>query len=535
MPEISIPGHETLNLIGEGGMAQVYAGARLGAGKSIKPVAIKVIRPELSTDHRYQEMFLSEGRTAMMFAHGNIVTVFDVGVVDGQLYMVMDWVDGVTVSHFARTIIKKRGRPLELPVALAIVVQLLCGLDYAHNYKLDRKKVGIVHRDVSPHNVMISSSGEVKLLDFGVARIAGGRTTRSLKGNLSYMAREQAQGNPRVESDLYAVGALLFELLAGERFRSHCKTEDELLHDIFEGGVPELRRADVPEELRRLLRELLAVSWHDRPHSAVEVIKRIANLPVEQLSSNIPIKELYWAFFGESHSGLTRFAHRDPQMWVDHMRKLGKGKGGHRVVSKKTGFDEPVPEGSTEAVPRRLMQPRAHEGVSLHPAGDADADPFEASKTVRLDPERMRRPADARKAVVGEAPAPSDAAAAAAATSSAAIVEPTVRLAWPGAAERDGRGSPEGRSEAPPPDPTVRLTGSPFTRLDPAGVAWVRQGSFTRFGSVVRMLRGGAEGPVRWRDVLTGPAGLIVLAVLTFGVVLPITCHVTMRDSEVRR
>jgi len=507
-------------------MAHVYAGARLGAGKSIKPVAIKVIRPELSTDHRYQEMFLSEGRTAMMFGHGNIVAVFDVGVVDDRLYMVMDWVDGVTVSQFARTIIKKRGRPLELPVALAIVVQLLCALDYAHNYKLNRKKVGIVHRDVSPHNVMISSSGEVKLLDFGVARIAGGRTTRSLKGNLSYMAREQAQGNPRVESDLYAAGALLFELLEGERFRSHCKTEDELLQDIFEGGVPELRRADVPEELRRLLRELLAVSWHDRPHSAVEVIKRIANLAVDQLSSSIPIKELYWAFFGESHSGLTRFAHRDPQMWVDHMRKLGKGQGGHRAVSKKTGFDEPAPEGGAEVAPPMLMQPRAHEGVSLHPAGDTDADPFEVSKTVRLDPERTRRPTAA-----------SDGATSEAVTSAASVtVDPTVRLPWPGAAEGSDRERPEQRSEAPPTaEPTVRLAADLMGGMGSAGLASVRQGSFTRFGSVVRMLRGSTEGPVRWRDVLTGPVGLIVLAVLTFGVVLPIACHVTMQGSEVRR
>lgn len=383
MPEISIPGHEILNLIGEGGMAQVWAGARLGAGNSIKPVAIKVIRPEFSTNHRYQEMFVSEGRTAMMFSHGNIVTVFDVGCAGDQLYMVMDWVDGVTVSQFARAIVRKRGRPLELPVALSIVTQLFCALDYAHSYKVNRKKVGIVHRDVSPHNVMISSSGESKLLDFGVARVVGGRTTRSLKGNLIYMPREQAQGNPRVESDIYAAGALLFELLEGERFRSHCKTEDDVLRDIFEGGVPELGRADVPEELRRLLREMLSVAWRDRPHSAVEVIKRIERIPVEQFSSVLPIKDLYSAFFGEAHSGLTRVAHRDPEMWVEHMRKLGKA-GGHRVV--RSELEGQIPEPCHQQAQRTFMQPRAHEAVRLHPVVDDDEDPFEVATTVRLDP-----------------------------------------------------------------------------------------------------------------------------------------------------
>jgi len=516
MTEISIPGHEVLNLIGEGGMAQVWAGARLGAGQSLKPVAIKVIHPEFSSDHRYQELFLSEGRTTMMFSHGNIVTVFDVGAIDEQLYMVMEWIDGVTLSEFARTILKKRGRPLEIAVALSITVQVLCALDYAHTYKLNRKKVGVIHCDICPQNVMITSSGEAKLLDFGVARISGGRTTRSLKGHPHYMPREQAQGNPRVESDLYAVGAMLFELLEGEKYRSHCTTEDEAIADVFADVVRELRRADVPEELRRLLRELLAVSWHDRPHSAAEVIKRLADLPVEQHSSILPIKELYWAFFGESHSGLTRFAHRDPQMWVDHMRKLGKSRGGRRNVSRPSGLDgAQAPE--SDAAPRSMMMPRAHEPVRLHRAGEQgaetpDAPPDARKKTMLLD-------ADQASGSPEQGPAQP--------------IERTVRLS-----RSDLPIETERRSDPIAREPTIVLDMADYVPLmSSAAVVRSNRELVTGLGSVVKTLTGsGAVGLARWLDLATGRIGLIVMAMVTFGMVLPLACWVTTRSStEVRR
>ncbi|MCH9682043.1 MAG: protein kinase [Deltaproteobacteria bacterium] len=378
MVAISIPGHEVLHLVGEGGMAQVWAGARLGAGKAIKPVAIKVIRPDYASDTRYREMFLAEGRTTMMFSHGNVVAVFDVGAVDEQLYIVMDWVDGVTFAEFEKKIVFQGNGPLDLAVIMGMITQLLCGLDYAHNYRINRQRVGIVHRDVSPYNVMVTSSGEVKLMDFGVARVAGGQTTRSLKGNLVYMPREQAQGDPRVESDLFAVGGILHGLLEGRRFRGHCRTEDELLREIWSGEVPPLRRAGVPEGLDQLRRDLLAPDWRARPHSAAEVVKRLATLPVPRHSSLLPMQLLYRTSFGDSHSGLTRFAHHDPRVWVEHMRKLGRKEGrGHRVVERESSV---VPLGGS----RPGVRPRAHEAAGVHPAGGARRmarEVFDQSKT----------------------------------------------------------------------------------------------------------------------------------------------------------
>ncbi|MCX4239117.1 serine/threonine-protein kinase [Paraliomyxa miuraensis] len=527
MTDIVIPGHEILNLIGEGGMAQVYAGARFGVGNSIKPVAVKVIRPELSADPRFREMLLSEGRTSMKFNHGNIVTVFDVGEVDGQLYMIMDWVDGVSLKQFAHTLLKKRDQPLDLSLVLSIAIQLLCALHYAHNYKVDRKKKGIVHRDVTPYNVMVSSSGEIKLLDFGVARIAGGRTTRSMKGNLVYMPREQAQGNPRVESDIYAVGALIFELIEGERFRSHCETEDDVLRDIFEGSVPELRRPDVPEELRDLLRDMLAVSWADRPHSAVEVIKRIDKLPIKLFSSPIEIQELYERYFGEPHSGLTRFAHRDPELWVDHMRKLGKDRARDDAQKWKLESDAPQ-ERSGDASPRTLLQPRAHAEVRLHRAMDEGSDPFEVQTTARF------KPCDTP---IANDEKPSAAADAAEVRGDGAMGDEAQRE---GARDR-GRGEeqPEAKAE-PKREPTVRRPPPSFTATGPARDAGPRElapamGMFTRMGWVSRTFGGTVQGVVPWRDLLAGPFGLLLLATFTFGAVVPIACQVSLPKAEVRR
>lgn len=523
MTEIVIPGHEILNLIGEGGMAQVYAGARLGAGNSIKPVAVKVIRPELSADPRYREMFLSEGRTTMMFDHGNIVTVFDVGEIDDQLYMVMSWVDGVSLKHFARTLVKKRGRPLDLPLVLSIAVQLLCALDHAHSYKVDRKKVGIVHRDVTPYNVMVSSSGVIKLLDFGVARIAGGRTTRSMKGNLVYMPREQAQGNPRVESDIYAVGALIFELIEGERFRSHCKTEDDVLQDIHQGTVPELRRPDVPEELRALLRVMLAVSWADRPHSAVEVIKRIEELPIELFASPIPIKEFYELYFGEAHSGLTRFAHRDPQLWADHMRKQGRARKQGGAKKRTSGHDAPREPGG-EARVLTLLQPRAHAEVRLHPVMDEGSDPLEALKTVRFEPSQAPAPKDEE---------PDAAASAAEVRADETAGEPprperNVRLEDDDPPKAAAQPKREPSGGAPKVEPAADATaGAGTSELVPPPA----RGMLARMSWVARRLRGGKAQLA----ALTGPFGLLLLATFTFGVVLPFACQVSTSTAEVGR
>lgn len=509
MLQICIPGHEILHLVGEGGMAQVWAGARLGAGGSLKPVAVKRIRPRFAADRRYREMFLAEGRTTMMFAHGNIVNVFDVGSDGDELYIIMEWVDGVTLDHFARVLVSRTGQALELSLVITVVTQLLCALDYAHEYKLNKKKMGIIHRDVSPFNVMVTSSGEIKLMDFGVARVVGGHTTRSLKGNLSFMPMEQAQGDPRVESDLYAVGGIIYGMLEGKGFRSHCETEEELIEAIREGTVPDFHRAELPEALRQLVEDLLAPDWRDRPHSAAEVIKRIEALGIEQYTSTIPVKELYRTFFGESRSGLTRFAHRDPKMWVDHMRRQGQAAVGHRVIVRESAVRERAGEarreGQTQVVGAKTrVRPRLHEDVGLHRAGDemdSNEDPFDRAMTVAFRPREEPSGGDPD----GGAPREP--------------IPPTVRLS------NEFSASPsEGVASVLLP-PTTRLSPSESGLDDVAGMD---------AASAIATMRGLEGSPwLVWVTESLGGGrperviralGILLLACLALGVAIPLTC-----------
>ncbi|MEM9456664.1 MAG: serine/threonine-protein kinase [Myxococcota bacterium] len=521
MLDISIPGHEVLHLVGEGGMAQVWAGARLGAGGSLKPVAIKRIRPQLFSDPRFREMFLVEGRTTMLFGHGNIVNVFDVGSSGNELYMVMEWVDGVTLDQFAHALLTKRNEPLELSLVISIVTQLLCALDYAHEFKYDKKKMGIIHRDVSPFNVMVTSSGEIKLMDFGVARVSGVHTTRSFKGNLCYMPKEQAQGDPRVESDLYAVGGILYRLLEGKGFRSQHGSEEALLQAIYDGTVPTMKRPDVPDGLRRLVYELLAPDWRHRPHSAAEAIKRLERLGIEQYTSTLPIKGLYRTFFGDSRSRLTWVAHRNPEMWIEHMRRQGQAAAAHRDAQPAQQPAPPRPPPPNEVRPTQTarpytkVRPRMHEAAAIHRAGEFGDVPFDEAKTVcfRSGGRRDEVGDDAtfsgpRKDLPDDAPRTTGG---------------TVRLSmdYPNAADVG----------APVVDPTVRLTPAECLGADndeplPEGGAEAGvPGVFTRLGWVSRTFGGRTvQGVARWRELATGPLGLLLLSCFTFGVVLPLAC-----------
>ncbi|MEM7153750.1 MAG: serine/threonine-protein kinase [Myxococcota bacterium] len=301
-------GYELLCQLGQGGMGEVWAAARIGVEGAIKPCAIKVIRPVFADDARYRELFVAEGRLAMMLSHANIVSVFDVGVVGGRLFMAMEWVDGVDLGTFWRRVQQAAGgQPLAVPEAMHVVGALLDAVGYAHDFSVAGCEQGVVHRDISPGNAMITSRGEVKLMDFGLAGLGpgiGDGAGPRLRGTLRYLSREQARGRPEAASDLFAIGAILHELLEGQKFRRECEDDQALIASIFEGGIPRLQRR-VPEVIESLRRGLLEPRVELRIKTARQALTTLASWPGYR-NRRLQLESLYRQVFGEPRSGLTQ-------------------------------------------------------------------------------------------------------------------------------------------------------------------------------------------------------------------------------------
>ncbi len=235
--------YELLERIGIGGMAEIYRARAIGrdAGSS-SIVCVKKILPHLSEDPEYRTMFMDEARVAFTLHHQNIVQVLDLGRMDDQLFLALEYVDGCDLGEMMIQA-REHERPLPVPVALHITLEVLKGLHYAHSRRgADGRAMAIVHRDVSPGNVLVSRTGAVKLGDFGIARAAvrAGRTIAGVvKGNALYMAPEQITGRTMdARTDVYGAGLLLLTLLCGRH-----PYDREPLPRLIDIGVA----ADVPD------------------------------------------------------------------------------------------------------------------------------------------------------------------------------------------------------------------------------------------------------------------------------------------------
>ncbi|MFN0247480.1 MAG: protein kinase domain-containing protein [Kofleriaceae bacterium] len=216
--------YELLDRIGVGGMAEIFRGKAIAAGGFEKPVAIKRILPHLSQDKRFVELLIAEAKVLSLLKHRNIVQIFDVGLGDdGQYFLVMEFVDGVDMGAVQRGNDAKRKR-LPFHLALHIGAEVCEALEHAHMAKTpDGRPMSLVHRDVSPSNVLLSRSGEVKLTDFGIAKRAESEQTGhgAVRGKFAYISPEQAR-NEHIEprSDVFSVGVLMWEMVTGRRLFS---------------------------------------------------------------------------------------------------------------------------------------------------------------------------------------------------------------------------------------------------------------------------------------------------------------------------
>jgi serine/threonine-protein kinase len=226
--------------IASGGMATVHLGRLLGPVGFSRTVAIKRLHAQYAQDPEFVSMFLDEARLAARIRHPNVVPTLDVVATKGELFLVMEYVPGESLSRLARAVREQKQR-MPQRIVSSIMAGVLHGLHAAHEAKSERgEPLGIVHRDVSPQNVLVGTDGVARVLDFGVAKAAG-RTQQTregqIKGKLSYMAPEQLRGAPvSRQSDIYAAGVLLWELITGERLFS-ADNEGALLSKVLEGRI----------------------------------------------------------------------------------------------------------------------------------------------------------------------------------------------------------------------------------------------------------------------------------------------------------
>lgn len=263
-----------------GGMAEVWRADAIFEDGQRHPVAIKRVLPELAGQEIYRSMFEDEARLGMALAHPNIVRVYDARDVGGTFLMVMELVDGTSLKDLLGRA-HQRGAPMPVATALFIARELARALDYAHTATDERgRRLGIVHRDISPHNLLLSRRGGVKLADFGLADATVHRTQLGdgmLGGKLGYLAPEILRQEPTTHQiDLFGLGIVLWEMLAGRRLFVG-ETDQDTVRAVARCEVPPARAFNrgVNDEVERFLREILAPVPEERTLTAASAVAQL--------------------------------------------------------------------------------------------------------------------------------------------------------------------------------------------------------------------------------------------------------------------
>ena len=281
--------YEILAKLAEGGMAEIFLARGASGAGVMRHVVLKRVLREHASNTVFVQMFLEEARLAAQLQHPNIAQVFDVGQLGASYFFTMEYVHGVTVRALLDRA-KELGTPVPIASILAIVVGAAAGLGHAHQRAgMDGKPLGIVHRDVSPANLMVSFEGNVKVVDFGVAKAIGSPETQvgSVKGKISYLSPEQCRGHKLdCRSDLFALGIVMWEMLTGRR-PFHGATPFETMAAIATDEVPppSRYRPEVPDELDALVGKLLAKDLARRYQTAEAVIEDLEALALRTKSS----------------------------------------------------------------------------------------------------------------------------------------------------------------------------------------------------------------------------------------------------------
>jgi serine/threonine protein kinase len=274
--------YKLVKKIADGGMAEIYLGTQHGVEGFERPVVLKRILPALLAEPQFKNLMIDEAHVAMRLQHSNIAQVLDLGEAKGRYYLVLEFVDGWDLNNVINRV---RTAALTIPpeIALFIVAEVGRALAYAHNVKRDGKPMGIVHRDVSPHNVLLSEQGEVKLTDFGIAKamIRRENTVQGvIKGKLAFMSPEQASGVAvDFRSDLFSVGTMLYLMTTGKRpFESPTDLEALLRVQKCDFPPPERIKPDIDPALARFISKAMSARLLDRHASADAMVEEMETL-----------------------------------------------------------------------------------------------------------------------------------------------------------------------------------------------------------------------------------------------------------------
>ncbi|MES1210201.1 MAG: serine/threonine-protein kinase, partial [Pseudomonadota bacterium] len=276
----SVARYQVLRRLARGGMADVYLATQRTAQGTEQTVVIKRLRAELRRDPEFGKMFQDEVQIAVRLDHPNVVKVIEPLVTGSETLLVMEWVQGRSLSAILNRA-RKRERPLDPALVAAIGAHVAAGLQHAHDLRdADGNRMGVIHRDVSPQNIMIATDGVAKVLDFGVAWVLG-RMSRTrvgvAKGKLGYMAPEQLEHRAIDQrTDIFALGVVLWEALAGRRLFPLDKDGVAIRAPSASSPEPPSAFRSIPPELDRIVMRALAREPHRRPRNAAEIESELA-------------------------------------------------------------------------------------------------------------------------------------------------------------------------------------------------------------------------------------------------------------------
>ncbi len=320
--------YKIIRKIADGGMAEIYLGVQRGMEGFERPVVLKRILGALLAEPQFKNLMIDEAHVAMSLLHSNIAQVLDLGQAKGRYYLVLELVDGWDLNQILNRL---KHTELKLPPELALFVaaETCRALAYAHGKKRNGLPMGIVHRDVSPHNVLISAEGEIKLTDFGIAKALVKRENTVqgvIKGKLAFMSPEQASGEPiDSRSDLFSVGTMLYLMLTGKRpFDSPTDMESLMRVQRGECAPPETYNPEIPRPLSDLIKKAMRKSPANRFQTADEMLEEIEKVQRSSFKPAGKTELKRWLGELEARDGIPSIA-RAPSLSQDPNETLELG------------------------------------------------------------------------------------------------------------------------------------------------------------------------------------------------------------------